>query len=53
MLDGELRVEIFDLPSCPPPPLGERRHRGLARRRVAVRWRVVRPVPPPPDIGEK
>jgi hypothetical protein len=27
MLDGELRVEIFDLLSFPPPTLRERRHR--------------------------
>ena len=26
---------------APPPTLGERRHRGLARRLVAVRWRAV------------
>jgi hypothetical protein len=44
MLDGELRVEIFDLPS-PPPILGERRHRSLAPRLVAVRRRAVLMMP--------
>jgi hypothetical protein len=38
---GELRVGIFDLPSFPPPAFGERRHRGLAPRLVAVRRRAV------------
>jgi hypothetical protein len=34
---GELRVEIFDLPSFPPPTLRECCHRGLARRRIALK----------------
>jgi hypothetical protein len=33
----EQRVALLHLSFVPPPALGERRHRGLARRRVAVR----------------
>jgi hypothetical protein len=36
MLDGELRVEIFDLPSFAPATFCERRHRRLSRRLVVV-----------------
>ena len=40
--NGSTRSESSRQPACPrlslpPPALGERRHRGLARRRVAVR----------------
>jgi hypothetical protein len=45
MLDGELRVGIFDLPSFPWPAFGERRHRGLTRLRIAVRRRAIFMVP--------
>jgi hypothetical protein len=38
-------VGALALGSSPPPTLGERRHRGLARRGVAVCWRAVFVVP--------
>jgi len=35
------RTHLPILERLPPPTFGERRHRGLARRLVAVHWRAV------------